>query len=156
LSDELVNFLFVALSFSSSLSTTMQLIGDVHVSVLKTFYPPSDTAGTHADISIHTTKLLVDDSCRVSLFQKKFNDSTMTKRHVGDSNFLAVHDGNNQGSIPGKDNKGIFFRHRVQTPRPTQPPIQCILRVSFPWVRRQGREADHWPPPSAGVKDEWN
>jgi hypothetical protein len=62
------------------------------------FQPPSDTAGTHADISIHTTKLLVDDSCRVSLFHKKFSDSTFTKRHVCDSHFLALHDGNIRGA----------------------------------------------------------
>jgi hypothetical protein len=93
LSDDLVDFLFVALSCSSSLSTTARLIGDVLVSALKTFHPPSDTAGTHADISRHTTKLLLHDSCRVSLCHKKFNDSTLTKWHFGDSHFLAVHDG---------------------------------------------------------------
>jgi hypothetical protein len=53
------------------------------------FQPPSDTAGTHAGISIHTTKSLVDYSCRVSLFHKKFSDSTLTK-HAGDSHFLSV------------------------------------------------------------------
>jgi hypothetical protein len=93
LSDELVNFLLVALSCSSSRSTTARTIGDVRVSVLKMFHPPSDTADTSAGISIHTTKSLLDDSCRVSLFHKKFNDSTLTKRHVGDSHFLAVLNG---------------------------------------------------------------
>jgi hypothetical protein len=68
LSDELVDFLLVALSCSSSRPTTERLIGDVRVSILKIFHPPSDTAGTHADISIHTTKSLVDVCCRVSLF----------------------------------------------------------------------------------------
>jgi hypothetical protein len=67
LSDELVDFLLVALSCSSSRSTTVLLFDDLRVSVLKMFHPPSDTAGTHADISIHTTKSLVDDSCRVSV-----------------------------------------------------------------------------------------
>jgi hypothetical protein len=98
LADELVDFLLVALSCSSSRSTTARLIGDVRVSVLKMFHPPSDTAGTHTDISIHTTKLLLDDSCRVSLFRKEFNYSMLTKRHVGDSHFLAVHDGNIRGT----------------------------------------------------------
>jgi hypothetical protein len=79
LSDDLVDFLLVALSCSSSLSTTERLIGDVRVSVLKMFHQPSDTAGTHADISIHTMKSLVDDFCRVSFFHTKFNDSTLTK-----------------------------------------------------------------------------
>jgi hypothetical protein len=58
------------------------MIGDVHVSILKMFHPPSDTAGTHAGISIHAMKSLVDDSCHVSLFHKEFKDSTLMKRHV--------------------------------------------------------------------------
>jgi hypothetical protein len=78
-SDELVDFFLVALSCSSSLSTTARMIGDVLVSVLKMFQPPSDTADTHADISVHTTKSLVDDSCRVSVFHKEFSESTSTK-----------------------------------------------------------------------------
>jgi hypothetical protein len=79
LSDELVDFLPVAPSCSCSRSTTARLIGDVRVSVLKMFHPPSDSAGTHADISTHTTKSLVGESSRVSFFHKKFNDSTLTK-----------------------------------------------------------------------------
>jgi hypothetical protein len=78
------------LSCSSSQSAAARLIGDVRVSVLKMFHPPSDTAG----ISIHTTKSLVDDSCRVSISHKKFSGSTLTKGHVGDSHFFAVHDWN--------------------------------------------------------------
>jgi hypothetical protein len=85
LSDELVQFLLVAVSCISSRSTTARLIGDVRVSVLKMFHPPPDTA----DISIHTTKSLVHDSCRVALFHKKFND-----RH-----FVAVHDGSVRGAL---------------------------------------------------------
>jgi hypothetical protein len=72
-------FLLVALSCNSSRSTSARLIGDDRSSVLKMFRPPSDTAGTHADITIHTTELLVDDSCRVSLFHKKFNDNVETR-----------------------------------------------------------------------------
>jgi hypothetical protein len=79
LSDDIVDFLLVALSCSSSRSTTARLIGDVRVSVIKMFHPLSDTVGTHAVISRHTAKSLVDDSCRVSLFHKKFNDRTLTK-----------------------------------------------------------------------------
>jgi hypothetical protein len=80
----------------SSRPTTARLIGDVRVSVLKMSRPPCDTAGTHADISIHIMKSLIDDCCRVSLFHKKFNDNALTK-HVGDSYFLAVRDGNLSG-----------------------------------------------------------
>jgi hypothetical protein len=95
----IVDFLLVALSCSSSLLTTARLIGDVRVSVLKMFHPPSDTAGTHADVSINTTKSLTDDSYRVSLFHRNFNESTLMKRHVGDSHFLAEHDGKVRDSL---------------------------------------------------------
>jgi hypothetical protein len=37
---------------------------------------------------------------------------------------------------------------------PTQPPIQWVPRLS-PGVKRQGREADNSPPPSAKVKNAW-
>jgi hypothetical protein len=100
MSDEFVDILLTALSCSISRSTTERLIGDVRVSVLKMFHPPSDTADTHTDISIHSTKSLVDDCCRVSLFHKKFNDSMLTKRHVFDSHFPAGHDGNVRGDFP--------------------------------------------------------
>jgi hypothetical protein len=33
-------------------------------------------------------------SCRFFILHKKFNDSSLTKRHVGDSHFLEVQDGN--------------------------------------------------------------
>jgi len=46
---------------------------------------------------IHAMKSLVGD-CRVSLFHKKLNDSTLTKRHAGDSHFLSMHDGNVRGA----------------------------------------------------------
>jgi hypothetical protein len=68
------------------------------VSVFKMFHPPSDTAGTLAGISIHTMKLLIDGSCRVSLFDRKFYDSTLTEQHDGDSHFLSMHDGNVRGA----------------------------------------------------------
>jgi hypothetical protein len=89
-SDELVDVSLVALSCSSSLSTTARLIGDVRVSILKMFHSSSDTASTHAGISIHTTKSFIDDSSQVSLFHKKFNNCVLTKRHIGDSHFLTV------------------------------------------------------------------
>jgi len=73
------------------------MIGDVHVSNLTMFLSPSDTAGTHVSISIHTVKLLVYDSCWMSIFHKIFNDSTLMKWHNGDSHFPAVHDGNIRG-----------------------------------------------------------
>jgi hypothetical protein len=92
-------FLLLALSCSSSRSTTARLIGDVCFSVLKIFHSLSDLADTHADISIHTTKSLVDDFCQVSLFHKKFHESTMTKHHEEDSHLLAVNDGKVRGVL---------------------------------------------------------
>jgi hypothetical protein len=76
--DELVEFLLLALSYSSSQPTTARMIGNVRVSVIKMFNLPSDTAGTRVGISIHTMKSLVHVSYRLSLFHKKFNDSTLT------------------------------------------------------------------------------
>jgi hypothetical protein len=99
LSDELVDFLLVALSCSSSQSTTARLMAMSVFPCLKCFtHLLTLLTPTHADISIHTAKSLVDDFCRLSSFHKKFNDSTLTKPHVGDSHFLAVHDGNLRGA----------------------------------------------------------
>jgi hypothetical protein len=38
------------------------------------------------------------------------------------------------------------------TPGPTQPPIKWLQGESFPGVRLHGREADHPPPTSIGIK----
>jgi hypothetical protein len=65
-------------------SPIARLIGDARVSVLKMFHPPSDTAGTHAAISIHIAKLLVGFLLSFPLSQEI---------QVGDSHFLSVHDG---------------------------------------------------------------
>jgi hypothetical protein len=64
----------------------VRLTGYVRISILKIFHPPPDYPGTHAGISMHTTKTLVGDIWRVSLYYKKFNDSTLMKL-VGDSPF---------------------------------------------------------------------
>jgi hypothetical protein len=39
---------------------------------------------------------------------------------------------------------------------PTQPPIQWVPGTLSLRVKRQGREADHTPPSSAEVKNEWS
>jgi hypothetical protein len=72
--------LLVALSCSSSRATTARLIGDVRVSVLKTFHPSSDSAGTMQASPYTPRSRSIDDSCRVTLCHKKFNNSTQTKR----------------------------------------------------------------------------
>jgi hypothetical protein len=57
----------------------------------------------------------IDDYCRVSLFHKKLDDSMLTKRHVGDSHFLAVHDGNVRGvHVPILRSYAHFFRYTVR------------------------------------------
>jgi hypothetical protein len=56
------------------------LIGYVCVSVQKMFHTPSDTDTNHAGIFIHTTKSLVDDSCRVSPVTR----NSMTARRRND------------------------------------------------------------------------
>jgi hypothetical protein len=38
---------------------------------------------------------------------------------------------------------------------PTQPPIQWTPGALSLMVKRPGREADHWPPSSAEVKNAW-
>jgi hypothetical protein len=39
---------------------------------------------------------------------------------------------------------------------PTQPPVQWVPEALFPGVKRPGRKADHSPPSSDEVKNEWH
>jgi hypothetical protein len=63
------------------------------------------------------------------------------------------------GSILGRDNEGIFsLRHRVQTGSGSHPP-SCPMGTGGafpPEVKRPGREANHSPPSSAKIKNEWS
>jgi hypothetical protein len=88
LSDELVDFLLVVLSCSSSRSA-MFLKCFIHL--LTVLSPMQASPYTSRSRSL-------DDYCRVSIFHNKFNDTTLTKRHVGDSHFLAVYDRNIRGA----------------------------------------------------------
>ena len=45
-------------------------------------YPSSNTTSTHAHISIHTMKSVVNMNGRNLLLNKKFNDSKLTKRNI--------------------------------------------------------------------------
>jgi hypothetical protein len=98
LSDELVDFLLVALSCSSSRSTTERLIGDVRVPSLKCFthlltlLAPMQTS-PYTPLS--RSQMI---PAEFLIFHKEFNKGMLTKRHVGDSHFLAVHDGNVRGA----------------------------------------------------------
>jgi hypothetical protein len=61
-----------------------------------------------------------------------------------------------RGSIRGRG-RFFCFRHRVQTgsgPHPASYPTST--GDYFPGVKRPGREAEHSPPSSAEVKNEWS
>jgi hypothetical protein len=50
----------------------------------------------------------------------------------------------------------FFLLHVVHTVSGAHPtPIQCVPGALSPGVKRLGREADHSPPASAGVKKMW-
>jgi len=55
---------------------------DALVPIFKMFHPSSNTARTHAHTSISTLKSLVNFCNRDFLFHKKFDDSTLAKRHI--------------------------------------------------------------------------
>ena len=52
------------------------------------FHPSSNTARTHAHTSISTLKSLVNFCSRDFLFNKKFYDSTLAKRHIVVGHFV--------------------------------------------------------------------
>ena len=55
---------------------------------VKMFYPSSNTARTHAHTSISTLKSLVNFCSRDFLFNQKFDDSTLVKRHTVVGHFV--------------------------------------------------------------------
>jgi len=57
----------------------MMLILDAHVPIFKMLNPPSNTISTHAHISIHKLKSVVNISTGNFLFNEKINESTLTK-----------------------------------------------------------------------------
>jgi hypothetical protein len=60
-----------------------------------------------------------------------------------------------QSSSPGRVKNFLFSKSSRPALGSTQPPIQWAPGVLSPWVKRQGREADHSPPVSAEVKKMW-
>jgi len=57
----------------------MRLIVDARVPIFKMLYPSCNTTSTHAHISIHMLKSVVNISSGNLLFNKKFNDGMLTK-----------------------------------------------------------------------------
>jgi hypothetical protein len=57
-----------------------------------------------------------------------------------------------RSSSPGRVKNFLFFTSSRPALGSTQPPIQWVRGTPSPGEKRQGREADHWPPTSAEVK----
>ena len=55
---------------------------DARVPIFKMFHPSSNTAHTHAHTSISMLKSLVNFCSRDFLFNEKFDDSMLVKRHI--------------------------------------------------------------------------
>ena len=70
--------------------TSTRLILDACVPIFKMFYPSSNTTSTQSHISIHTLKSVVNISSGNLLFNKKFNDGTLTKRNIVVGHFVSL------------------------------------------------------------------
>jgi len=68
--------------------TATRLILGACVPIFKMLYPSSNTTSTHAQISIHTLNSVVNISSGNLLFNKKFNDSMLTKRNMVVGHFV--------------------------------------------------------------------
>jgi hypothetical protein len=68
----------------------MRLILDARVPIFKMLYPLSNTTSTHAHISIHTLKSVVNISSGNLFFNKKFNDGTLTKPNIIVDHFVLL------------------------------------------------------------------
>ena len=86
-SNELISSLFVAFHGGSSRVPATRLILNIHFPFFEMFHPSPNTAGAHADISIGTLKSEVNFSSRFFLFNKKFDDSMLSKRNIAVRHF---------------------------------------------------------------------
>jgi len=68
----------------------MRLILDSRVPISKMLHPSSNTTSTHAHISIHTLKSVVNISSGNLLLNNKFNDGTLTKRNIIVGHFVSL------------------------------------------------------------------
>jgi len=58
--------------------------------------------------------------------------------------------------LPLRGKRLLFSPESVLAVETTRLPIQCVPGLLSSGVRRLGYEADHSPPSSAEVKNEWN
>jgi len=58
--------------------------------------------------------------------------------------------------LPLRGKRLLFSPESRPAVGPTRLPIQCVPGLLSSGVRRLGFEADHSPPSSAEVKNEWN
>jgi hypothetical protein len=60
-----------------------------------------------------------------------------------------------ESSVPGSGSEGIFLFATVSNPEvgPIGPPIQQVLGVLIPELKRPGREDDYSPPYNVKVKN---
>jgi hypothetical protein len=58
-----------------------------------------------------------------------------------------------RGAIPGRYKIFLFSIASRPSLGPAQPPIQWVLWVLSPWIKRPGREANHSPASSAEGKN---
>ena len=86
--NDLICSLIVAFSWGCSRATAPRLILDARVPIFKMFHPSSNTARTHAHTSIRTLKSLVNFCSRDFLFNEKFDDRTLAKRHIVVGHFV--------------------------------------------------------------------
>jgi hypothetical protein len=63
-----------------------------------------------------------------------------------------------EGGFETQQGLVIFLFNTVSRPAlgPTQPTIQWVPGILSLGVKRPGREADHSPPSSAEIKNEWS
>ena len=68
----------------------MRLILHARVPIFKMLYPSSNTTGTHAHISLHMLKSVVNISSRDLPLKEKFNDSMLTKQNIVVGHFVSL------------------------------------------------------------------
>jgi hypothetical protein len=78
---------------------------------------------------------------------------------AGVSQYRLCYGLDDRGSISAGEMMGFFFLLATASRpalRPTQSPLQWVVEVFTPGLKRLGREADHLPPPSAEFKNAWS